>query len=291
MPWQWLSTTGTWVRSTDCILLRSTRGKSSRSGRESDSLGTGDRTRSLRQNSFLDDKFRPGRVGLLARLSRPPRASAPPRTLRTTGLSAASPCSTRGRCQGGREDSDRPDHRTYHAAPPFSSGFRLQASVCRWLAELMRTYEPARWYASPPGLAFSRRFLKPDAFLVEHRGRGSHLLGWKLSGYIGLRPRHGHVGAHERLAERLYEGMIFFQCIQCLVRGCGERQDTPGGALLVAERGRVHHRRFPWVEAAIHTVHTGGQYRGEGQVRIRRDVDRFELDVGGRRLPASHWRC
>ena len=62
---------------------------------------------------------------------------------------------------------------------------------------------------------------------VEHRGRGRYLLGRKLSGYGGLRPSYGHVGAHEWFAQRLYEDTIFFQRVQSLVRGCGEWQNTP----------------------------------------------------------------
>src|SRR5918995_6958001 len=57
--------------------------------------------------------------------------------------------------------------------------------------------------------------------LVEHRGRGRYFFRWKLPCYLGLRPSHGHVGAHEWFAQRLYEGMIFFQRVQGLVRDCG----------------------------------------------------------------------
>jgi hypothetical protein len=63
--------------------------------------------------------------------------------------------------------------------------------------------------------------------LVEHRSRVRHLLRRKISGYIGLRPSHGHVGAHEWFAQGLYEDTIFFQRVQSLVRGCREWQNTP----------------------------------------------------------------
>src|ERR687898_850238 len=87
--------------------------------------------------------------------------------------------------------------------------------------------------------------------LVEHRGRGRYFFRWKLPCYPGLRPSHGHVGAHEWFAQRLYEGMIFFQRVQGLVRGCGERRDAPGGALLIPERGRVPPRRPPPVADSL----------------------------------------
>src|SRR5918997_1157362 len=131
---------------------------------------------------------------------------------------------------------------------------------------------------------------RAGSHLVQVRGRRGNLLGREVPGHRGLRPCDGHVGADQRLAERLHENTVPLERIEGLVRGGGERPDAPGSPLLVAERRRVYQRRPAGVEVAVHTIQPGGEDRGQGKVRVGGDVHRFDLDVGRRGLPAGYGR-